>query len=242
MGVMSIKEIIIDSLKYSFSDWKVVIALGLVLLFADIFDEISGTTLLAMELKVVLIILVFLLAIMEAGFVFRILHETISGSTKLPKFNNFKKMLRHGINELIILGVYFAVPVLLFLLFFVEFMNSMDLNDVPGASLNLFIILIAFTGFIYIIFPAVLLHRAHHNGDLKSSFDFRKIYHKIRRIGFKRLIFVYIGVILLVTLIESVLADSISSSIPLYGQFIADLIIAPLVLIFSARFLGLIDR
>lgn len=242
MGVMSIKEIIIDSLKYSFSDWKVILALGLVLLFADIFDEISSTTFLAMELKLVLVIVVFLLAILEAGFVFRILSETIAGSKKLPQFNNFKGMFRHGINELIVLAVYFAVPVLLFFIFFLEFMNSMDLNDVPGASEFLFIILVAIIGVVYIIFPAVLLHRAHHDGNLKSSFDFRKIYHKIRRVGFRRLIFVYIGVLLLVTIIESVLADSISSNIPIFGQLIEDMIIAPMVLVFSTRFLGLIDR
>lgn len=238
MGVMSIKEIIIDSLKYSFSDWKVILALGLVLLFADIFDEISGTTLLAMELKIVLINLVFFLAIFEAGFTFRILSETIAGSKKLPRFNNFKGMFRHGINELIVLAVYYGVPVLLFLIF-ILFMNYMNLD--VSESVYPLIILITVIGVISIFYPAVLLHRAHHNGDLRSSFDFRKIYNKIRRVGFRRLIFVYIGVILLLYLIKSILTDSISS-VPLLGQIIADLIIAPLVLIFSARFLGLIDQ
>lgn len=239
MGVMSIKEIIIDSLKYSFSDWKVIIALGLVLLFADIFDEISATSLLADELKTVLVIIVILLSIMEAGFLFRILSETVNGSKKLPRFNNFTRMFRHGVNELIVLGVYFIVPVLLFLL--LEYMNSKGLDDVSDGSAFLFIIFLAVLSVITIFFPAVLLHRAHHDGDLKSSFDFRKIYHKIRRVGFKRLIFVYIGVILLVYIIESFLTDSISS-IPLYGQLIEDIIIAPLVAIFITRFLGLIDR
>ncbi len=66
---------------------------------------------------------VILLAIFEAGYVFRILEETIQGSKKLPKFNNLKLMFFHGIKELIVLILYFLIPIFVFWIFLFEFFN-----------------------------------------------------------------------------------------------------------------------
>jgi hypothetical protein len=118
----------------------------------------------------------------------------------------------------------------------------MDLNDVPGESVIFFLGFLSLTTIIYVFFPAVILHRAHHNGDFRSSFDFKKIYHKIRSVGLKRLILVYLGIFIIVTIVEVVLADSISGTIPLVGGLIPDLLIAPFLLIFTTRVLGMIDQ
>lgn len=53
---------------------------------------------------------------------------------------------------------------------------------------------------------------------------------------------VYLGIFIIVTIIELALKDSISSTIPIFGELIPDLIIAPLLLIFTTRVLGLIDQ
>ena len=53
------------------------------------------------ELRLVLFAAVILLAIFEAGYVYRILEETIKGSKKLPKFNNLRLMFYHCLKELI---------------------------------------------------------------------------------------------------------------------------------------------
>jgi hypothetical protein len=242
MGAMNLKEIIMDSIRYSVSNLKAIIPLGLVLLIADMADELSWAGDFADELMIILYFLVILLAIFEAGYVFRILEETVNGSKKLPHFNKLNLLFKNGFKELIVLCIYFSIPLFLFVLFFLEFLFSMDLNDVAGASIILFIIFLSLTIIIYVLFPAVLLHRAHNNGSFASSFDFRKIYHKIRKIGFKRLIVVYLGIFILVTIIKFVLSDSIASTIPVVGEIIPDLIIAPFVLIFTTRVLGLIDQ
>jgi len=52
------------------------------------------------ELRLVLFAAVILLAIFEAGYVYRILEETINGSKKLPKFNNLRLMFYHCLKEL----------------------------------------------------------------------------------------------------------------------------------------------
>ena len=84
MELINLKELITDSLRYSASDLKMVVLLGLVLLLADI-AELSFAGEMADELRLVLFAAVLLLAIFEAGYVYGILEETIKGSKKLPK-------------------------------------------------------------------------------------------------------------------------------------------------------------
>ena len=90
MGSMNLKEIIIDAMKYSASDLKMLLLLGLVLFIADFADSLSGAGETADILRFFLIVVVILLAIFEAGYVFRIVEETIHGSKKLPQFNEFE--------------------------------------------------------------------------------------------------------------------------------------------------------
>jgi hypothetical protein len=52
---------------------------------------------------------------------------------------------------------------------------------------------------------------------------------------------VYLGIFIIATIMEIVLADNISGSIPVIGEIIPDLLIAPFLLVFTARVLGLID-
>ncbi len=242
MALINLKGIITDSLRYSASDLKIVVLLGLVLLLVDRANELSFAGEMADELRLVIFAVVILLAIFEAGYVFRILEETIKGSKKLPKFNNLRLMFYHGFKELIVLILYFLIPILLFGLFYLNFLTSLDINDVPIVTDIFFLIILSLTIVIYIFFPAVLLHRAHNNGDFRSSFDFRKIYLKIRAVGLKRLILVYLGLFLLVTIVKVVLSDSVAVNVPLLGEVIPDLIIAPYLLIFTTRVLGLIDQ
>ncbi len=242
MVFMNLKEIIIDSLRYSASDLKMLVFLGLVLLIADMADELSLAGEMVDELRVVLLFVVIILAIFEAGYVFRILQETIKGSKKLPPFNRFRLMFYHGIKELVILIIYFLIPLLLFSFFFLNFLFSMDINDVPGENALYFMVLLSLTVVIYALFPAVVLHRVHNNGDFRSGFEFWKIFRKIRSVGLKRLIVVYFGIFIIVTIVELVLSDSIAGTIPVVGGLIPDLIIAPYLLIFTTRVLGLIDR
>jgi Protein of unknown function (DUF4013) len=242
MVFMNLKQIIIDSLRYSASDLKMVVFLGLVILIADMANELSGVGKMADELRLVLFSVVILLAIFEAGYAFRILEETIKGSKKLPQFNKLGLMFSHGLKELIILTIYFSIPLLLFVLYFFNFLISTDLNKVPGENVTIFLGILSLTVIIFAFFPAVLLHRAHHNGDLRSGFEFRKIYNKIKSVGLKRLILVYLGIFLVVSILEVAFADSIAGTIPVFDELIPDLIIAPYLLIFTTRVLGLIDQ
>lgn len=238
---MNLKEIIKDALRYSTSDLKKIILLGVVLFLADIADQLSGAGEMAQELEVLLFGVVILIAIFEAGYVFKIVEETVNGSKKLPKLNNLRLLFSHGIKEITILIIYLSIPLFLLSLYFFNFLVSMDLNDIPEEKAIIFFGFVFLAAIIYALFPAVILHRAHNNGNFRSSFEFRKIYHKIRRVGFKRLIVVYLGIFIIASIVEIAFADTLSGIIPIIGEVIPDLLIAPFLLIFIARVLGLID-
>ena len=118
---MNLKEIIKDALRYSASDFKILVILGIILLLADMADGLSGAGELSNELEVVFFTVVILIAIFEAGYVFRIVEETIQGSKKLPKLNNFRLMFSHGLKEIIILIIYLSLPLFLLALYFFNF-------------------------------------------------------------------------------------------------------------------------
>jgi hypothetical protein len=242
MEPINLKEIIIDSLKYSASDLKMLVVLGFVLLLADFADNLTNTGLFANEIKLVLFCIVIIMAIFEAGYVFRILLETIQGYNKIPKFKNLKLMFFQGVIELVLLILYFSIPIVFFGVFYLNFLISMDFNALPIVSDIFIVIILSITVLIYIFFPAVLLHRAHHNGSFRSSFDFKKIYHKIRSVGLRRLVVVYLGLFIIVSIVKIVLTSTFAENLPLLGEVIPDLIIAPYLLIFTTRALGLIDK
>ena len=240
MEPISLKDIIIDSLKYSAFDLKMLVVLGFVLLLTDTADNLTYIGLFGDGIKLVLLGIVVVMAIFEAGYVFRIILETVQRSNKLPKFENLKLMFVQGVTEFVLLIIYFSIPVVFFGAFYFNFFISMDLNTLPLLN-DIFIIIILVTVLIYIFFPAVLLHRANNNGSFKSSFDFIKIYNKIRNVGLRRLVVVYLGLFIIVSIIKIVLTSTVAHNLPIIGEVIPDLIIAPYLLIFTTRVLGLID-
>jgi hypothetical protein len=242
MGRMNIKDIIIDSLKYSASNLKILLLLGMVLVIADLGDELSFLGHLSDTVKFIIFVVVILISIFEAGYVFRIIEETIKGSNNLPQLNDFKRMFIHGLSEIILIIIYFVVPVALIMILFVYFFVNNSIDDLTDVSFMILILIICFAGFIFALFPAVMLHRANNNTDIRSSFDIRAIYHKIRKVGLKRLIIVYFAIIVLVAIIREILVPSMDGTVPLVVGIISDLLIAPFLLIFTSRVLGLLDN
>lgn len=151
-------------------------------------------------------------------------------------------MFYGGVKELTVLILYFLTPLLLFGFFYFYSLTSLGFNNAPIITDIYLLLVLSLTALIYAFFPAVLLYRAHNNGDFRSSFDFRKIYDKIRTVGLKRLIVVYLGLFLVVSIVKTVLSNGVVENIPLLGEVISDLIIAPYLLIFTTRVLGLIDQ
>jgi len=230
---MNLKEMLVNSFWYSVSDWKKLIILGILLVLLDSEGGFSGSWVLN-GLNILIFIVILILGVLEAGYIFRVLEESVEGSKKLPKFNRFHEMAVHGLKELIIVTIYFAVPLFLVIMLLWSTKASADVT-ITG-----FLILLILLGIIYILFPAVMLNMAHNHGTVRSGLDFRAILRKIRYLGFKDLVVVYTGMFMVLGIVKLVLTDNLST-LPLVGDLISQLLIAPFVLLFTTRMLGLMD-
>lgn len=230
---MKLKEMLVDSFWYSVSDWKKLIILGILLVLMDSEGGFSGSWVIN-GLNIIIFLVILILGVLEAGYIFRVLEESVEGSKKLPKFNRFHEMAVHGLKELIIVIVYFAVPSIL------VSMLLWGTKASTNVTITGFLILIILLGITYILFPAVMLNMAHNHGTVRSGLDFRAILRKIRYLGFKDLVVVYTGMFMVLGIVKLVLTDNLST-LPLVGDLISQLLIAPFVLLFTMRMLGLMD-
>lgn len=107
---MNTKEKIINSTKYSLNGGLNFLFLGILMVSLDIVTKIYEKNII---LSIILIIILLVFSLIEAGYLANIIEYTMDGSEKLPDFKDFKYMLKKGLDEIIILTVYFIVPTLI---------------------------------------------------------------------------------------------------------------------------------
>lgn len=234
---MNLNGMIINSLRYSSSNWVKLITLGLVIFLADMSNE--STLGVVGELKYVVIIFATLLGIYQLGFLFRIIEETTHGSDVLPRFDKIWNTFLHGIKETLVTLIYFIIPFIMIL------MGVAIIDDLTGSkpqeiSMVLIILGILMMSITYLVYQATELNMADHHGTIKSAFDLKRIVRKVRAIGLKNLFFIYLLTVVFAALVEITISDT--KTIPYVGDYISSFIVAPFLLIFIARTLGLINR
>ncbi|HMK54301.1 MAG TPA: DUF4013 domain-containing protein [Methanobacteriaceae archaeon] len=250
MDSMNLKDIVKDSFRYAAASWYNVILLGIVLLLADHLVD-ANTGLIDGWLDFVLLIIALALAVLEAGYAFRMLEETVNGSVKPPKINRIFSLFSHGIREIVVTVLYFFTPIVLFFLgfdlisAFVE-INLGALNTILGWDIDQLTFMVFFGLFfilisgISIIFEGALLNMANNHGTIRSAFNFPHIFYKLKKIGFKRLLLIYLITLVLLSIIQGIISDSLHQ-LPVIGDILLTLIITPYLLMVTTRMLGLID-
>ncbi len=252
---MKMREIIVDSAKYPLLNLKSLFSLGFLILMGSFllsqyFDfngffggKLSFTGALSIILLTFLVLAITTL--LESGYTFRIIEKSLMGIEKPPKLNNFFSMFKHGINEIIIAIIYFLVPLIIFIMVLDAIFTQINLG-LPLLSENiiiLFIILLIFLLFISdILFTVAIPHMAFKGGSFKEAFRFLEIFKKIKQIGLKRLLIGYIIIVLGLVAVGWPILEEIIESANIVGFVIAELIIAPYILIFYARFIALIYK
>ena len=249
---MKIREIFYDAAKYPFLGLKQLLLLGLMILIIsliignqidlDIYLEtLSDVQLLLILLLFTLIVALF--SIIEAGYAFKVIENTILGVKKPPKLNNLISMLKHGLNEIIIGVIYFSVPIIIVLII-LDFSFSQINFGFPTISDEmavLLIFLVIIVGFITdILFKVAIPHMAFKGGAFREAFRIFEIFRKIKQIGLKKLLIGYFIVILGVVVIGGPILKEIIGSTNIFGFFIAEELIAPYFIMFAARFNALI--
>ena len=238
---MDMKEIIKNSLKYTSSNWIKVLLLGLVIFLADISNELNFLGGIADEVRYIVISAGIILGIYQLGFIFRIIEETTHGSDKIPQFDRYVDTFIHGLKEAMITVIYFIIPFILILI------GVAFIDDITGPKTQDLYVILIFSGLFlasltYLLYQAAVLNMANHHGTIKSAFDIKNIFKKVKIIGLKKLGFIYLLTVVFAFTVETTLADA-KTIIPYgLGDIISAFLIAPIILIFIARTMGLINK
>lgn len=195
---MSIRGIIIDSLKYPFSNWTLFLFLGIVILIS--FSPYITLYLVKIDflIFICLSIIGFLfIGSFVRGYLFKIISESLNSFKELPAFNNLNKMFIDGIKILIVNFIYLVPAVLIVILLFY---SGSDLRIILAILSNLKYYFL-YAGFPYFIPPLIALiylimiipvmlmaiaNMAYNNGKLSEAFKFDEIFGNVSKLPWER--------------------------------------------------------
>jgi len=240
---MDLKDIIIDALKYPFSDVKMILLLGFVLLLADLVNEIHVTDKLSVIIKLTLTLIALVMFVLESGYLFKVIEETARGSHSLPKFNELKSICIHGVKEIIVTLLYLSLPLFGVIISVYFFLSSKYTHNLGELNLGYVFLIVGLmsTLILSFIMQGVILNMAHNRGSIRSAFDFGIIKEKMGKIGYKNLLLTYIIAFATFGSLIVFFSNTIKS-IPFIGILILMLFIEPYLLLFNLRLLGLVDK
>lgn len=231
---MSYHEIIKDSFRYTLSDLFAIIILGIILCSSAYLNKIFHEG--SLIVSIFLILLIIFLTLMELGYSFKIIEETINGSTKPPIFHNYKELLIHGIKDSFVYFFYFFIIGMI-----LGIGPVIDkLFNIPFYIATILSLLISSVFFIFLL--GSLLNLAHHKGKLVYAFKFSQIWTLLKNIGLIRLIILYFLAIFIESLILGGLFDIGFLGSNDILSFIANFFITPFMVLFSERVFGLSGR
>ncbi|AEG19091.1 hypothetical protein MSWAN_2083 [Methanobacterium paludis] len=221
---MDVGEISSNALKYSLSNFKKVLILGI------------------LTITSFLIIPGFLVL----GYLFKILKESLNGFDNLPEFNEWSKMFIDGLKVFFVILVYSIIPAALIGVgmrnSILPLINTQGTGPLIQSTLS-FGILSGLTiigillGILVSFVIAVALANMACQNKLDAAFRFGEIFKRIGKIGWVDYIIWYIVMILV-----AIIVYSISSTLILIfiGIILVPLIITPYFAMFYARSAALI--
>lgn len=256
---MNIKEIVVDSVKYPFLDWKKILILGLIVVIyvpldMSPFNLRNGFT--DQFLVIALLINFFI-----TGYFFKIIQYSLKNIEELPKFRKWVNLFKNGF-KVTCVGLIYSMPASLPLII----LNSSLLNfysykpdfiiiimDAIGrAYLHLDSIWVLIWFFVYILYLLILFpismmaiaNMANNDGKLRHAFEFKVICDKIKNIGWIKFYSWYLvmGVIDLLIFLIGISIGIISIYTFPFKKLIDSLILTPYIYIFFSRSIALIYK
>ncbi|WP_407453173.1 DUF4013 domain-containing protein [Methanobrevibacter sp.] len=237
-----ILDIYKDALEYSAKDWKTLVILGVICLFSFL----------------------LLPAFLITGYNYRVInnavHGIINGRDPLPDFNDLIAMFVDGVKVVIVQVLYLIVPMIIFLVFAII---AGQLTGVASSALMLIGCLITLIVGVAacLMYQMGICHMAYNEGAFSKAFALSEIKEVIDEIGWFECIATYIGLIIIIIVIASVVTALIGiiftafgisgavlgadpSGIFVLGAFINSVItmfiVGPYLSIFAARSMGLL--
>ena len=224
---MNITEMFSDSyISYPFSNSKRILGLGILSCFG---------------------LFLIVPAVFAGGYLIRIIENTIEGNYELPPFENWKGMFIDGL-KVATVAIFFMMPGIIseFALFVSVKMGYAILN--PWLMIGLFMLTSLFYISAYIV-SITAIPRMVYKNQLRAAFDFKMIFKDIKCIGLKKYALSLTGLSIMVAYLIlfagflHMIFYSVGSliSINVYiTDFVANLLIYPLIIASQGRFMGLI--
>jgi hypothetical protein len=245
---MKLNTIFKDAIRYTVSDWWNFLILGFILFLTDQIVDLSAPSIIGGLSDAVMIIVVVFLSLVEIGYGFRIVEETVKGSSKPPSFHHPLNLFWHGVKESIILLFYFVIPLIIIIMGVSEFeiISGLDFSPIISEYFLIFglMIFLCFN----VMFQGAVLNMANHGGSITSGFNIPKIVRKIRMVKLKNMLLISLITIIVLYIIKQIVFDTFHAlpyALPFIGISVGDIIstviIAPFLTIFNTRLLGLID-
>lgn len=224
---MNIGEIIKDSLRYPFSDWKKILIFGILVLISNIHEIHTIVTL--SNIGAILYLLSILGFVFLLGYIFWNIKSSLDEVAEHQESNNWIQIFIDGIKVLVVFIVY-IIPVFLFL--FVG--RGLPVMTVVSLSL-LYPLIIA------PIFAIAISHMANNDSKFGFAFRFFEIVEKIESIGWIKLIMWYIitGIIFIIIKVIGIIISGFISYI--IGIVIA-LILSSIFYIYLSRSIALVYK
>lgn len=151
------------------------------------------------------IILTVIINFLFLGYEYKVLqnsaNDTVNEAYEVPKFDNFKEMIKNGAKIFAVKIIYFIVPAIIFAITNLGLVNSIS-GGVIGTIGSVIAILLAII--LYFVSFISITHMATHN-NFKKAFDFKEIKEVILKIGPARYVLFYIGLIIIATIIFCIL-------------------------------------
>lgn len=252
---MDLMNVIDDSVRYPFSDWKKILFLGIFIVMGYLGPIILfiGTFIGLKNLYITLPISIaayVLFGFITNGYKFKIIQTSLEGLSELPDFNNWIDIFINGIKVSLVVAFYCIPAILIFIYTAISLLPILVSHPTIDAQIILsvlsgFILILVALLYLVIIMPLnymAIAHMVHNNGKLSTAFRFGEILEKIGRIGWINLLVWYIvtGVIgIIISAVGGVISTIFSILIPGAGLIISSLIISPYSYMFLNRSIAL---
>ncbi len=203
MILMNIKEIIINSIKYPFLDWKKILILGFIVVIYTIPHDMVPINL-QNGFTYPFLIIALLINCFISGYFFKIIQYSLKDTRELPKFRKWVKLFKNGFKVTCVSLIYSIPATLPLIILNLPLINYyLYLPDfiivIIGAIAQIYLqgyatwLLqgYATTFFVYmlyclIIFPISLIaitNMANNDGKWSYAFKLKAIFDKIKNIG-----------------------------------------------------------
>lgn len=247
---MEFKAMLKDAVRYPISNWYNILILGLILFLTDHIVDFNVHPMIGSMGDVLIVIVIVVLSFMEIGYGFRIVEETVHGSSNPPSFHHPLNLIEHGIKESVILLIYFVTPLVLVIIGVseLETMFNIDFSIIVRDYAIIFAIIL-FVIF-NILFQGAVLNMAHHEGSLRSGFNMIMVFRKIRQVGLKKMLLIsFITTVVIYILKQTIfdtlhglpyLCTSVGAGMTV-GDVFSTVLIGPFLILFTTRLLGLMD-